>query len=215
MKKNIFILVFLLTFSLLSYTHAAMSFSHPVIQKAYELANKSIDQKTTSIPLDTSAEQSIKQKKEKLSQILLALDEAIKKRDTTKIKSQAKLFRDEYKGTLALIETLKEKRIHIAESVSQNTGTGTEISGTVADITHYSDIFEGRKTANGNTFSQSFFSAARCDVPFNTLLQVGKGNTSVIVKANDRPNCSKFPNVVDLSKVAFEKLGNISTGRLG
>lgn len=77
-------------------------------------------------------------------------------------------------------------------------------------ITYYADSFEGMKTANGNPFSQYYFSAAACEIPLNTLLQVRKNNTSVIVKLNDRPNCSKYPNLVDLSKTAFRTLGKIS-----
>lgn len=41
-----------------------------------------------------------------------------------------------------------------------------------------------------------------------------KGDKSVIVKINDRPNCTKYPNITDLSTSAFKVLGKISSGRL-
>lgn len=83
---------------------------------------------------------------------------------------------------------------------------GTE----TADITYYADSFEGGKTSNGNLFSQTIFSAAKCTTPFNTLIQVYSGEKSVIVKTNDRPNCTKYPNLVDLSRTAFASIGKLS-----
>lgn len=74
------------------------------------------------------------------------------------------------------------------------------------DITYYADFFEWRNAANGNIFSHSYFSAAKCLVPFNTLTQVWLGNKSLIVKINDRPSCSRFPNLIDLSTIAFDYL---------
>jgi rare lipoprotein A (peptidoglycan hydrolase) len=46
------------------------------------------------------------------------------------------------------------------------------------------------------------------------LVQVGKGNTSVVVKVNDRPNCSRHADLIDLTTTAFRSIGNISSGRL-
>lgn len=87
-------------------------------------------------------------------------------------------------------------------------------NATPADFLYYSDDFEGRGTSNGNTFRQAGFSAARCDVPFNTFLQLRYADTGVIVKANDRPNCAKHADIVDLTRTGFTTLGPISRGRL-
>jgi rare lipoprotein A (peptidoglycan hydrolase) len=83
-----------------------------------------------------------------------------------------------------------------------------------ADFLYYSDDSEGRGTSNGDTFRQAGFSAARCNVPYNTLLQLRSGDTGVIVKANDRPNCAKHPDIVDLTTTGFSTLAPISRGRL-
>lgn len=96
-------------------------------------------------------------------------------------------------------------------SLAQNT---TWSGATSADILYYADMFEGRNTSNGNTFLHEGFSAARCDIPLNTLLQVRYGDSAVLVKANDRPNCTKHPDIVDLTKTAFETLAPLSKGRL-
>lgn len=85
---------------------------------------------------------------------------------------------------------------------------------TPADFLYYSDQFEGKYTSNGNIFRQAGFSAARCNVPLNSLLQLRYGDSGIIVKANDRPNCTKHPDIVDLTTGAFSRLASITKGRL-
>ncbi len=48
----------------------------------------------------------------------------------------------------------------------------------------------------------------------NSFLQVRYGGKSVIVKANDRPNCAKHPDIVDLTTTAFRTLAPLSSGKL-
>lgn len=72
------------------------------------------------------------------------------------------------------------------------------------ELMYYSDSFEWGKTANGNLFSQSYFSAAKCNVDLNKLIQVWLGNKSLIVKVNDRPSCERFPNLIDMTTTAFD-----------
>ncbi|EKE28083.1 MAG: hypothetical protein ACD_3C00104G0003 [uncultured bacterium (gcode 4)] len=74
------------------------------------------------------------------------------------------------------------------------------------EITYYSDAFEWWKTSNWNIFSQKFFSAAKCGIPLNKLIQVWLWNKGMIVKVNDRPNCVRFPNLIDLSTISFDFL---------
>ncbi len=88
------------------------------------------------------------------------------------------------------------------------------IQGTPADFLYYADSFEGGGTSNGNIFRQAGFSAARCNIDLNTLVQLRYRTTGVIVKVNDRPNCSKHPDIVDLTKTAFSTLAPLSKGRL-
>ncbi|MDD5198011.1 MAG: CAP domain-containing protein [Candidatus Gracilibacteria bacterium] len=213
MKKNLFFLS-LFFLSLLQGVSATPSFSHPVLGKAYEQVNLRIEQKASKMILDENSKKNVEERKVRLGEILVSIDTAFKKRDTAKLKEQAKLFRDGYRETIIFIQNLKNLTVPPNLEKIQDVPGGMEILGESTDITYYSDIFEGRKTSNGNLFSQEYFSAAVCEIPFNTLLQIGKGNTSVIVKTNDRPNCSRYPNVTDLSKTAFETIGKISSGRL-
>lgn len=83
-----------------------------------------------------------------------------------------------------------------------------------ADFLYYADSFEGGGTSNGNTFRQAGFSAARCNVPLNTFLQLRYADEGVLVKVNDRPNCAKHADIVDLTRTAFTTLGPLSRGRL-
>ncbi|GAB0174887.1 MAG: hypothetical protein HHAS10_07660 [Candidatus Altimarinota bacterium] len=82
------------------------------------------------------------------------------------------------------------------------------------EATYYSDSFQGGHTANGDTFDQNSYSAAMCDIPLGQYLHVSKGNTGVVVELNDRPNCSRYPEVIDLSRRAFQVFAPLSAGRV-
>ena len=82
------------------------------------------------------------------------------------------------------------------------------------EATYYSDSFDGGTTANGEKFSQNDFSAAICDIALGQYLYVSTGSTGIVVSANDRPNCSRYPEVIDLSREAFRTLAPLSTGRI-
>lgn len=202
MKKNLFLL---LSFSLafLPGVYAAPSFSENVLQKAYEQVQYRIDQKVRAVVLDESSKKIIEAKKQNLTNILVSIDTAFRERDKAKLREQVKLFRDSYKEALYFIQNSKN---------NQQTSTSADTIGKTTDITYYANFFEGRKTANGNLFSQAFFSAAACNIPFNTLLQVGREGNSVIVKINDRPNCTKHPNITDLTRTAFGAIGKVRDG---
>lgn len=72
------------------------------------------------------------------------------------------------------------------------------------ELMYYADYFEWKKTANWNIFSHLYFSAAKCNTPLNTMTQVWLWDKSLIIKTNDRPNCDRFPNLIDLSTTAFD-----------
>ena len=91
------------------------------------------------------------------------------------------------------------------------------------DATYYSDNFEWGFTSNGDVFSQSHFSAALCWIDLWQYLYVHTSSTGAVVRANDRPNCTKYPNLIDLSRSAFElfsstiswKISDLSVDILG
>ncbi len=77
----------------------------------------------------------------------------------------------------------------------------------------YAAKFHGRKTANGETFSQEKYTAACNSLPLGTWIKVTNllNNKFVVLKTNDRLH-PKTRRLVDLSKTAAQKLGYVSRG---
>lgn len=88
---------------------------------------------------------------------------------------------------------------------------GTFIESGIASW--YGPNFNGRKTANGETFDMNEYTAAHRTLPFNSILKVlnKSNNRSVIVRINDRGPFSKN-RIIDLSKKAAEKINMIGPG---
>lgn len=77
----------------------------------------------------------------------------------------------------------------------------------------YAMKYQFRKTASGETFDQSTYTAAHNKLPFGTKVKVTnvKNGKSVIVRINDRGPFVKG-RIIDLSRSAFSKIGNTSAG---
>ena len=78
---------------------------------------------------------------------------------------------------------------------------------------YYADKFNGRKTANGERFSNSRRTAAHQTLPFGTKVKVTnlRNGKSVKVRINDRgPFVSG--RIIDLSKKAARKIDMIKEG---
>jgi rare lipoprotein A len=77
----------------------------------------------------------------------------------------------------------------------------------------YAEMFEGKKTANGETYVPEEFTAAHPSLPFGTLLLVKRKSSSrfVIVRVNDR-GPFRDGRKVDLSRAAAAKLGILLKG---
>lgn len=77
----------------------------------------------------------------------------------------------------------------------------------------YGPRFDGRITANGETFDQSDLTAAHKSLPFGTLLKLTnpKNNKTVIVRINDRGPFIRGRQL-DISKAAAESLDIIEPG---
>ena len=77
----------------------------------------------------------------------------------------------------------------------------------------YSDKFIGKKTANGEIFSQEKYTAACNVLPLGTWIRVTnlKNGKSVIVKTNDRLH-PRMKRLVDLSRSAAKKINYINSG---
>lgn len=74
---------------------------------------------------------------------------------------------------------------------------------------YYHDKFNGRKTASGERFSNSEYTAAHRELAFGTKVRVTNlaNDRSVIVKINDRGPFSKGREI-DLSKKAFMEIAD-------
>lgn len=81
--------------------------------------------------------------------------------------------------------------------------------------TFYHNKFDGRRTANGEIFSQKKFTAAHNSVPLGTWLKVTnlRNKKSVIVQVTDRLHY-RSKRLVDLSKAAALKILFLHVGFL-
>ncbi|MBS1947841.1 MAG: septal ring lytic transglycosylase RlpA family protein [Bacteroidetes bacterium] len=77
----------------------------------------------------------------------------------------------------------------------------------------YADKFHGRRTANGEIFSQKKFTAASNTVPLNTWVKVTnlRNKKTVIVKITDRMHF-RNKRLIDLSRIAAGQLGYTGRG---
>jgi rare lipoprotein A len=78
---------------------------------------------------------------------------------------------------------------------------------------YYAEEFNGRTTANGETYDMHALTAAHRTLPFNTILRVTHLETrrSVLVRINDR-GPFKDDRVIDLSLEAAKQIGLIANG---
>lgn len=72
----------------------------------------------------------------------------------------------------------------------------------------YADKFEGRKTANGEIFNNSDFTAAHRNLPFNSLVRIinPDNKKTIVVRINDRGPFKKG-RIIDLTRSAAKKIG--------
>lgn len=90
------------------------------------------------------------------------------------------------------------------------TGTGYKEIGKAS---FYAMKYQSRKTASGEIFDQSAYTAAHSRLPFGTKVKVTnvQNGKSVIVRINDRGPFVKG-RIIDLSRSAFSKIGNTRAG---
>lgn len=78
---------------------------------------------------------------------------------------------------------------------------------------YYGKEFEGRRTANGETFRNADFTAAHRKYPFNTYLKVTNVRTklSITIRINDRGPYVRS-RIIDLSEAAARRIGSYKHG---
>ncbi|ASK30351.1 septal ring lytic transglycosylase RlpA family lipoprotein [Chryseobacterium sp. T16E-39] len=79
----------------------------------------------------------------------------------------------------------------------------------------YHDKFNGRKTANGEIFDNSKFTAANRTLPFGTKIRVTNlsNGKEVTVRINDRGPFHSA-RALDISRAAFDEIGNTNLGTI-
>lgn len=95
----------------------------------------------------------------------------------------------------------------IASCGSSRSAAGGKVYDKKAVACYYADKFNGKKTASGEKFSNSKYTAAHKKLDFGTKVRVTnlKNNKSVVVTINDRGPFSRGRDI-DLSKKAFMEI---------
>ena len=88
-------------------------------------------------------------------------------------------------------------------------GTVVQSPALAETATYYSDYYQGRRTASGETFNTWAYTAAHPSLRFGTRVRVTNlsNGRSVDVRINDRCSCG-----IDLSKAAAQAIGMINQG---
>ena len=78
---------------------------------------------------------------------------------------------------------------------------------------YYHDKFHGRRTASGEVYDNTKFTAANLRLPFGTKVKITnlRNGESVIVRINDRGPFHKT-RAFDLSKAAYEEIEDLKHG---
>ena len=83
----------------------------------------------------------------------------------------------------------------------------------IGTASYYAHKFHGRKTANGEIYNSTKFTAAHRDFPFGTKVKITNlsNDKSVVVRVNDRGPFAKN-RIIDVSYAAAKKIDMIKKG---
>lgn len=93
--------------------------------------------------------------------------------------------------------------------------TAPDVSADQAGLaTWYGGAFSGKKTANGERFDPTKYTAAHRKLPFGTWVEVRRADTgrTVRVRINDRGPWGDDRRIIDLSRKAAEELDIVREG---
>ncbi len=91
---------------------------------------------------------------------------------------------------------------------------GASVSGSETGMaSYYSESYNGKKTANGEIYHSSEYTAAHKTLPFGTKVKVTNLNNgkSVKVRVNDRGPFIAG-RIIDLTRTAAQKLDMVTAG---
>ena len=100
-----------------------------------------------------------------------------------------------------------------AGSAAHTGGDAKSLKTMEGVASYYAQDFNGKKTANGETYDMYKMTAAHRSLPFNTKVRVTNvdNKRSIIVRINDR-GPFKLERIIDLSLAAATQLGMKDTG---
>jgi len=124
-----------------------------------------------------------------------------------------KLFKQAIAAGLIFLLIIPVTVIAQTTSISSRTKSKKATRVFYGQASFYANKFNGRRTANGETFNQKKLTCASNVLPLGTWIKVTnlRNGKSVIVKINDRIH-PKVRRIVDLSKAAAQRLGFVSRG---
>jgi rare lipoprotein A len=100
---------------------------------------------------------------------------------------------------------------------AQNPSAAGANSGTVTGTCfYYSDAFQGRPVASGETYDKEAMTAAHNTLPFGTMVKVTnlKNNRSAVVRVNDRyPHGGSKSKIIEVTSRAAKQLGMFKKGK--
>jgi rare lipoprotein A len=101
----------------------------------------------------------------------------------------------------------------LKDSVQADSILSTNLRAIRGKATYYASKFHGRRTSNGDIFSNNKMTAAHLKLPFGTIVTVTNldNGRSVVVRVNDRgPHSKAF--IIDVSQAAAKELGFYGKG---
>jgi rare lipoprotein A len=125
-------------------------------------------------------------------------------------------------GTAEMVDPATPGRQWLPENSSVNSSSSTS-SGAIASeestlvgegkASYYANRFHGKKTANGEAFSLSNFTAAHRTLPFGTSVKVINldNGKNVVVRINDRGPYQRG-RIIDVSPAAAKEIGLFKSG---
>ena len=99
------------------------------------------------------------------------------------------------------------------DSIQADSIHSTNLRAVRGKATYYASKFHGRRTSNGDVYSNNKMTAAHLKLPFGTIVTVTNldNGRSVVVRVNDRgPHSKAF--IIDVSQAAAKELGFYGKG---
>ena len=98
--------------------------------------------------------------------------------------------------------------------LAQQFGAAPSLATLKGEASYYADYFAGRRTASGERYEPSAFTAAHRKLPFGSVVRVRRidSGETVYVRITDRGPFGRGRRIIDLSKAAALSLGMLRAG---